>query len=89
MCHVMCHVMFVYIYLQVTEEGPASMYVFEGTDYSKEPTAEDRKAFDDLLSGWYLFNIFSSIEDRKAFDELLSGWYLFNIFSSIEVLMCV
>ncbi|KAK6180019.1 hypothetical protein SNE40_012242 [Patella caerulea] len=31
------------------EEGPQSMYMFEGTDYSNEPTAEDRKAFDALI----------------------------------------
>ena len=27
------------------------MYVFEGTDYSAEPTAADKKAFDDLIAG--------------------------------------
>ncbi|XP_060086323.1 chromodomain-helicase-DNA-binding protein 1-like [Ylistrum balloti] len=32
------------------EEGPSSMYEFEGTDYSKEPTAEDIKAFEKLLA---------------------------------------
>ncbi|XP_022305018.2 chromodomain-helicase-DNA-binding protein 1-like isoform X2 [Crassostrea virginica] len=32
------------------EEGPSSMYEFEGVDYAKEPSAADRKAFDDLLS---------------------------------------
>lgn len=31
-------------------EGPASMYEFEGVDYAKEPSAADKKAFDDLLS---------------------------------------
>ena len=29
------------------------MYVFEGTDYSNEPSAADKKAFDDLVSGMY------------------------------------
>ncbi|XP_053383747.1 chromodomain-helicase-DNA-binding protein 1-like [Mercenaria mercenaria] len=33
----------------ILEEAPQSMYVFEGTDYSKEPTAADQKAFDELL----------------------------------------
>ena len=32
------------------EEGPSSMYEFEGVDYAKEPSAADKKAFDDLLS---------------------------------------
>ena len=32
---------------------PQSMYVFEGTDYSNEPSAADKKAFDDLVSGMY------------------------------------
>lgn len=32
------------------EVGPASMYEFEGTDYSKEPTADDIKAFEQLLA---------------------------------------
>ncbi|XP_033752107.1 chromodomain-helicase-DNA-binding protein 1-like [Pecten maximus] len=32
------------------EEGPSSMYEFEGTDYSKEPTADDIKAFEQLLA---------------------------------------
>lgn len=26
------------------------MYEFEGVDYTKEPSAADKKAFDDLLS---------------------------------------
>jgi len=39
------------------EEAPQSMYVFEGTDYSKEPSAADRAAFDRLLEGRYLFYI--------------------------------
>ena len=27
--------------------------MFEGTDYSNEPSAADKKAFDDLVSGMY------------------------------------
>jgi hypothetical protein len=27
------------------------MYMFEGTDYSKEPTAADQKAFDEMIEG--------------------------------------
>ncbi|OWF36362.1 Chromodomain-helicase-DNA-binding protein 1-like [Mizuhopecten yessoensis] len=34
----------------VLEEAPSSMYEFEGTDYSKEPSAEDIKAFEKLLA---------------------------------------
>ena len=35
------------------EEGSQiqSMYMFEGTDYSKEPSAADLKAFDQLIKG--------------------------------------
>ena len=33
------------------EDVPQSMYVFEGTDYSAEPSAADKKAFDDLIAG--------------------------------------
>jgi len=36
-------------------EGPSSMYEFEGTDYSKEPTAADIKAFDELIAGTEFF----------------------------------
>ncbi|KAK2144952.1 hypothetical protein LSH36_716g01015 [Paralvinella palmiformis] len=32
------------------QEPKSSLYVFEGKDYSKEPTAADRKAFDELLA---------------------------------------
>jgi hypothetical protein len=32
------------------EEAPSSMYEFEGVDYTKEPSAADKKAFEDLLS---------------------------------------
>ena len=32
------------------DAGP-SMYVFEGKDYAKEPSAADRKSFDQLISG--------------------------------------
>ena len=28
--------------------------MFEGTDYSNEPSAADKKAFDDLVSGKYI-----------------------------------
>ncbi|XP_062607988.1 chromodomain-helicase-DNA-binding protein 1-like isoform X1 [Saccostrea cucullata] len=35
---------------QELEEGPSSMYEFEGVDYTKEPSAADIKAFEDLLS---------------------------------------
>ncbi|XP_060608509.1 chromodomain-helicase-DNA-binding protein 1-like, partial [Ruditapes philippinarum] len=33
----------------ILEDAPQTMYMFEGTDYSKEPTAADKKAFDELL----------------------------------------
>ncbi|KAL4225128.1 Chromodomain-helicase-DNA-binding protein 1-like [Mactra antiquata] len=33
----------------VMDDAPQSMYVFEGTDYSKQPTAADVKAFEELL----------------------------------------
>lgn len=38
------------------DQGPQSMYVFEGTDYSKEPSTADQKAFEELIEG-----IFSDI----------------------------
>ncbi|KAK3102784.1 hypothetical protein FSP39_013885 [Pinctada imbricata] len=31
------------------ETGPSSMYMFDGTDYSKEPSAADKKAFEQLI----------------------------------------
>ncbi|XP_076113824.1 chromodomain-helicase-DNA-binding protein 1-like isoform X3 [Mytilus galloprovincialis] len=31
------------------DQGPQSMYVFEGTDYSKEPSTADQKAFEELI----------------------------------------
>ena len=41
--------------MEVDEAGPSetteSLYVFEGTDYSKEPSADDKKAFDALVTG--------------------------------------
>ena len=33
------------------EEGGESMYVFEGMDYSKEPSTDDIKFFDQMLEG--------------------------------------
>ena len=38
----------------MVEEGPQNMYVFEGTDYSKEPSSADQKAFDELIEGIYI-----------------------------------
>ena len=38
------------------------MYMFDGVDYSKEPSAADKTAFDKLIEGkfidFYLLNIF-------------------------------
>ena len=39
------------------EDAPQSMYVFEGTDYSAEPTNADRKAFEELLAGMYSLKV--------------------------------
>ncbi len=41
--------------MEVDEPGPSetteSLYMFEGTDYSKEPSADDKKAFETLVTG--------------------------------------
>ena len=39
--------------LDATEEAEVgqSMYMFEGTDYSKEPSTADVQAFEDLIQG--------------------------------------
>ena len=38
---------------ETTEESQTqSMYVFEGKDYSQEPSAADLKAFDQLIQGF-------------------------------------
>ena len=42
--------------MDVDDETPeagesGNMYMFEGKDYSKEPSAEDVKAFENLLKG--------------------------------------
>ena len=42
------------LWFQMVEEGHQSMYVFEGTDYSKEPSSADQKAFDELIEGIYI-----------------------------------
>ena len=34
------------------------MYVFEGHDYSKEPSDKDKSAFDELIAGKFLHFIF-------------------------------
>ena len=38
------------------DEGVKNMYVFEGKDYSKEPSAADRDAFQQLVDGIYLLS---------------------------------
>lgn len=35
----------------MAEDVPQSMYMFEGTDYSNEPSSADQKAFDQLMEG--------------------------------------
>ena len=45
----------------ILEDAPQSMYMFEGTDYSKEPTAADQKAFDELIEGTCIFYFFPYI----------------------------
>jgi hypothetical protein len=55
------------------------MYMFEGTDYSKEPTAADKKAFDELLEGIsYMFkhlndNVFSGFDGCNRYDYFRHG----------------
>lgn len=35
----------------IMEDAPQSMYMFDGVDYSKEPSAADKTAFDKLIKG--------------------------------------
>lgn len=48
----------------IMEDAPQSMYMFEGTDYSKEPTAEDQKAFDEMLAAEKALQL--KVEDRPT-----------------------
>ena len=34
------------------------MYVFEGHDYSKEPSVKDKSAFDELIAGMFFAALF-------------------------------
>ena len=55
------------------EEGPSSMYEFEGVDYAKEPSAADKKAVDDLLSSKIISPVLQGITIIITF--LLKKYY--------------
>ena len=40
------------------------MYVFEGHDYSREPSDKDKSAFDELISGTFWQCIIRSLTSR-------------------------
>ena len=46
------------MYLKLTVLFAESMYVFEGHDYSKEPSDKDKSAFDELIAGIFCAALF-------------------------------
>ncbi|XP_052802609.1 chromodomain-helicase-DNA-binding protein 1-like [Mya arenaria] len=50
----------------ILEDAPQSMYMFEGTDYSKEPTAADKAAFDKMLEAEKAAIEAKVLEDRPS-----------------------